>query len=88
MCPTPVRGCGSSRHDVRVRVSSDVMPPFKVGDEVALRNFPATTRGTVVAVADDMFVSVKRSVRFAMEGRESTHRRDDLVRVERLKSSD
>ena len=55
------------------------MPPFKVGDEVALKNHP-TTRGVVVS-ASDAFVSVKWSVRFAMEGRETTHRPADLVRV-------
>jgi len=58
------------------------MPPFKVGEEVALRAHPATTRGVVVS-ASDSFVTVRWSIRFAMEGRESTHRSTDLVRVDR-----
>ena len=57
------------------------MEHFKPGEVVAL-NHPADTRGTVVSVTEDgHLVTVRWSIRFLQEGRSTTHRHDDLVRV-------
>src|SRR5437660_9652385 len=50
------------------------MDKFTLGDKVALRAAPKT-RGLVVRLTDDgHFVTVEWSLRFGMEGRQSTHR--------------
>jgi circadian clock protein KaiB len=55
---------------------------FKVGEVVARRESPDAMRGKVVRVTDDgYFVTVQWSGRVGPQGRESTHRPDDLVRA-------
>jgi len=68
--------------DVRLRGGVSVpMDTFKVGDKVARRAAPHT-RAIVTRLTDDGdFVTVAWSLRFEMEGRESTHRPEDLVRL-------
>lgn len=57
------------------------MEHFKAGEVVSL-NLNSETRGTVVSVTENgYFVTVRWSIRFLQEGRSTTHRRDDLVRV-------
>jgi len=55
---------------------------FKVGEVVARRLSPNAIHGSVVRVTDNgYFVTVQWSDRVGPQGRESTHRPDDLVRV-------
>ena len=57
------------------------MEHFRPGEVVALDHM-SDTRGAVVSVTEDgHFVTVRWSIRFLQEGRSTTHRRDDLVRV-------
>jgi hypothetical protein len=58
------------------------MEHFKVGEVVARRESPNTMRGNVVRVTDNgYFVTVRWSDRVGPQGRESTHRPNDLVRA-------
>ena len=55
---------------------------FNVGEVVERRELSTTTRGTVVHVtANGYVVTVQWYGWFGLEGRESTHRSDELVRV-------
>jgi hypothetical protein len=55
---------------------------FNVGEVVERRESSNTTRGTVVHVtANGYVVTVQWYGWLGLEGRESTHRSDDLVRV-------
>ena len=55
---------------------------FNVGEVVERREFSNTTRGTVVHVtANGYVVTVQWYGWLGLEGRESTHRSDELVRV-------
>ncbi len=55
---------------------------FKVGEVVVRRTSPNAMRGNVVRVTDNgYFVTVQWSGRVGTQGRESTHRPDDLVRA-------
>ena len=58
------------------------MEHFKVGEVVVRRTSPNAMRGNVVRVTDNgYFVTVQWSGRVGTQGRESTHRPDDLVRA-------
>ena len=58
------------------------MEHFKVGEAVVRRASPNALRGSVVRVTDGgYFVTVRWSDRIGPQGRESTHRPDDLVRA-------
>ena len=54
---------------------------FKPGDAVELRESLTTTRGIVVRVNDDGFVTVKWLIRFSMLGKTSVHRARDLRKL-------
>jgi hypothetical protein len=54
---------------------------FKLGKAVARNRLSTGIRSTVVSVTEDgLFVTVRWSIRL-QEGRSTTHRPDDLVRV-------
>jgi len=58
------------------------MEHFKVGEAVVRRTSPNAQRGSVVRVTDGgYFVTVRWPDWIGLQGRESTHRPDDLVRA-------
>jgi hypothetical protein len=54
---------------------------FKVGEAVALNRLSTGTRGTVVSVTEDGHCNCVVVHSLSQEGRSTTHRPDDLVRV-------
>jgi len=58
--------------------SASILRP---GDAVELRESVTTTRGIVVRVNDDGFVTVKWLIRFSMLGKTSVHRARDLRKL-------